>query len=66
MRIQFYKVHRGINGEDSAAGECASIDDAKKRFADFLERHGTRCNDYDEFHCRFVDDSRGDARKEEK
>ena len=66
MKIQFYKVHRGINGEDSAAGECASIDDAKKQFADFLESHGTRCNDYDEFHCRFVDDSRGDARKEEK
>lgn len=66
MRIQFYKVHRGINGEDSAAGECASIDDAKKQFADFLERHRTRYNDYDEFHCRFVDDSRGDARKEEK
>ena len=66
MKIQFYKVHKGINGNDTATGACASIDDAKKQFADFLESHGTRCNDYDEFHCRFVDDSRGDAGKEEK
>ena len=66
MKIQFYKVHKGINGNDTATGACASIDDAKKQFADFLESHGTRCNDYDEFHCRFVDDSRGDAGKEKK
>ena len=63
MKIQFYKVHRGINGEDSAAGECASIASIKKQFADFLESHGTLCNDYDEFHCRFVDDSRGGETK---
>ena len=35
------------------------FDGAEKQFADFLESHGTRCNDYDEFHCRLVDDSRG-------
>ena len=64
MKIQFYKVHRGINGNDTETGACASIDDAKKRFADFLESHGTRYNDYDEFHCRFVDDdSRGGETK---
>lgn len=64
MKIQFYKVHRGINGNDTATGACASIDDAKKQFADFLESHGTRYNDYDEFHCRFVDDdSRGGETK---
>lgn len=66
MKIQFYKVHKGVNGSDTAAGECASIDDAKKQFADFLKSHGTRYNDYDEFHCRFVDDARSGAETENK
>lgn len=66
MKIQFYKVHHGNNVVDSATGECASIDDAKKQFADFLKNHGSRIDDYDEFHCRFIDDSCGESENENK
>lgn len=42
------------DGADGATGTYLDRKDVLKRFKDFLDAHGTHCDDYNEFHCRFV------------
>ena len=56
MKIEFYEVTKGTDTSDSRIGECSSKEELIKRFKEFVDNHGTRYNDYDEFHCCFVED----------
>lgn len=54
MNIEILKSTNG--GSDQSRGIYHDISDVKKEFNDFLKCHGTRFDDYDEFHCRFVNE----------
>ena len=47
-------VLKSKDGSDSATGTCLDRKEVLRRFKDFLDAHGTHCDDYNEFHCRFV------------
>lgn len=56
MKIKFCEVSRRADSGDDCIGECTTKEELIKRFKEFVDNHGTHYNDYDEFHCHFVED----------
>ena len=55
MRIDYELSRTMPDGSvNSERGTCSSADGLEKVFREFVKNHGTGCNDYDEFRCRFV------------
>lgn len=55
MRIDYELSRTMPDGSvNSGRGTCSSADGLEKVFREFVKNHGTGCNDYDEFRCRFV------------
>lgn len=55
MRIDYELSRTMPDGSvNSGCGTCSSADGLEKVFREFVKNHGTGCNDYDEFRCRFV------------
>lgn len=55
MRIDYELSRTMPDGSvNSGRGTCSSADGLEKVFREFVKNHGTGCDDYDEFRCRFV------------
>ena len=55
MRIDYELSRTMPDGSvNSGRGTCSSVDGLEKVFKEFVKNHGTGCDDYDEFRCRFV------------
>lgn len=62
MTIEILKSTNG--GSDNSRGIYHDIKEVKKEFENFLKCHGTRFDDYDSFHCRFVNEKTNNKDKE--
>lgn len=55
MRIDYELSRTMPDGSvNNGCGTCSSADGLEKVFKEFVKNHGTGCDDYDEFRCRFV------------
>lgn len=47
---------RADDANDACFGKCHNKEEMIDLFEQFLDNHGTGCDDYDEFHCKFIEE----------